>query len=73
MMPKNWKNIENLAHGYSSESAQRGRAIQVVPTWQGLEVLQKALRPFAFDESSLSIRKVKIALNEIPKFGSLFA
>ena len=35
------------------------RAIQWVPTWQGLDEIQKSLRFCALDESSLSIRRVK--------------
>ena len=35
------------------------RAIQWISTWQGLDVLQKSLHPFALDDSSLSIGRVK--------------
>ena len=35
------------------------RAIQWIPTWQGLEVFQKYLRPCALDRSSLSIGRVR--------------
>ena len=35
------------------------RAIQWIPTWQGLDGFQRFLRSCAFDESSLSIGRVK--------------
>ena len=35
------------------------RAIQWIPLWQGLDGLQKSLHPCDFDESSLSIGRVK--------------
>ena len=35
------------------------RAIQWIPTWQGLEDFQNLLHPCALDESSLSIGRVK--------------
>ena len=42
---------ETLAHGYSSESAQR--AIQLIPTCQGLNDCQKYLRSYALGKSSI--------------------
>ena len=36
------------------------RAIQWVPTWQGLDGFQKSLRPCTLDESSLSIGRVNM-------------
>ena len=36
-----------------------GRAIQWIPTWQGLENFKKALHPCALNESSPSISRVK--------------
>ena len=49
---------ETLANGHSFESAHQ-ISIQCIPTWQGLDVFQKSLRPCALEESSLSTGKVK--------------
>ena len=38
------------------------RAFQLIPTWQGLDVFQKSLRPCAFDESSLSTTRVNLLM-----------
>ena len=38
------------------------RAIQGLPTWQGLVIFQKSLRPFALLDSSLSIGRVNLAI-----------
>ena len=53
--------IEPLAYGvliweYSA------RSIPWIPTWQGLDVFQKSLHPYVFDESSLSKGRVKTSL-----------
>ena len=37
----------------------RVRAIQWIPTWQGLNAFQKSLHPCPLEESSLSIERVK--------------
>ena len=39
------------------------RAIQWIPTWEGLDGFQKSLRYYALDESSLSIGRVKSIIN----------
>ena len=39
------------------------RAIQWIPTWQGFDCFQRFLHPCAFDESSLSIGRVKSCLH----------
>ena len=38
------------------------RAIYWIPTWQGLDVFKKSLRPCALDETSLSIGRVNHAI-----------
>ena len=57
-MQKIFNMTETLAHGYSSESVLM-RAIQWIPTWQGLDGYQKFLRPSAYDESCRDIGRVK--------------
>ena len=39
-----------------------GRAVQWIPTWQGLDGFQRSLHPSALGESSLSIGRVKTNL-----------
>ena len=58
MMQKNMKNYWNpgewvLIWEYSA------RAIQWIPTWQGLGVFHKSLHPCILDDSSLNIERVK--------------
>ena len=36
------------------------KAIQWIPTWQGLDGFQKPLRPCGLDESSLNIERVNV-------------
>ena len=36
------------------------KAIQSIPTWQGIDSFQKSLRPCSLDESSLSIERVNV-------------
>ena len=57
MMQKTCKMIETLAHGHSSQSAQR----ELSNEYQNDRVLIffKSLRPCALGESSLSIGRVK--------------
>ena len=55
----NWKITETLPHQvliweYST------RAVQWIPTWQGLDGFQNSLRACALDKSSLSIGRVKL-------------
>ena len=52
--PKKWPNPGTwvLIWEYSA------RAIQWIPTWQGLNGFQKSLRPCALDESNIRIRRV---------------
>ena len=60
-MKKTEKMTETLAHGYSWEYS--ARAIQWIPTWQGLGDFQLSLCPSSLGKSSLSIRRVKIGKN----------
>ena len=59
MAQKSWKITETLAYGYSFETTYPAKAVQWIPTWQGWDGLRKSLHPFASDESSRSIRRVK--------------
>ena len=54
---------ETLAHGYSSESAQ----LELSNEYQhdrGLDGFQKSLHPCAFEECSLSIKRVKMPVSQ---------
>ena len=56
-MQNPWKMTETLAHWYSSWE-NSARAFKWIPTKQGLDGFQKTLRPYALDETSLSIGRV---------------
>ena len=66
------KVTETLAYWYSYECSSR--AIQWIPTWQGLDVFQKSLHPCALDKSSFSIgsvnRKFPLDLRMPPQWHS---
>ena len=57
-MQKIWKMTETLAHGYSSESAQRELSNEYQHD-RVLDVFEKSLHPCAMDGSSLSSWRVK--------------
>ena len=57
--PEKWLKPDTIALIWEVSAA---RAIQWIPTQQGLDGFQKSLRPCALDESSLSIGRVKVSL-----------